>query len=148
MGINTLSDSLGQSGGPIEWVCTKGNKYKVSLMTLEKQSEFERLLEKKAIESVRNHKDILEKEEYTSQIQSILESIKNGEFVFGGKKSSDALRTVWGISALLSILAGITQNEASVLIAENEEIPMLIETVVERSFPVSAGKFKAMEKKT
>jgi hypothetical protein len=147
MGINTLSDSIGQSGGAIEWVCSKGNKYKISLLTLEKQSELERAFEKRSIEKIKELKDILDKEDYSVQITEAINSIKNGDFVFGGKRSSEILRTLWGISAMLSILAGITINEAGVLINENDEISQLIEMVVERSFPAAVGKAKAGEKK-
>lgn len=148
MGIHTLSDSLGQSGGAIEWVCSKGNKYKISLLTLEKQSELERALERRALEKIKAHREFLGDDEYHSQIASILESIKNGDYIFGGKLSSEALRTLWGISTLLSILANVTPDEASVLINENSEISSLIEMVVERSFPVAVGKAKGKEKKT
>lgn len=147
MGINTLSDSLGQSGGAIEWVCSKGNKYKISLLTLEKQSELERAFEKRSIEKIKELKDILDKEEYSAQIAEAINSIKNGDFVFGGKRSSEMLRTLWGISTMLSVLAGITINEAGVIINENEEISQLIEMVVERSFPAAVGKAKSGEKK-
>lgn len=147
MGINTLSDSIGQSGGAIEWVCSKGNKYKISLLTLEKQSELERAFEKKSLEKIKELKDVLDKEEYSEQINEAIASIKNGDFVFGGKRSSEMLRTLWGISAMISILLGISINEASVLISENSEISQLIEMVVERSFPAAVGKAKAAEAK-
>lgn len=148
MGIHTLSDSIGQSGGAIEWVCSKGDKYKISLLTLEKQSELERAFERKSLEKIREYKEFLDKEEYDKQIAEVIESIKNGEFVFGGKRSSELLRTLWGISTLFSILAGISANDASALINENSEISSLIEMIVERSFPVAVGKAKAQEAKT
>jgi hypothetical protein len=114
---------------------------------LEKQSELERAFEKRSIEKIKELKDILDKEDYSVQITEAINSIKNGDFVFGGKRSSEILRTLWGISAMLSILAGITINEAGVLINENDEISQLIEMVVERSFPAAVGKAKAGEKK-
>lgn len=145
MGINTLSDSLGQSGGSIEWTCSKGNKYKISLMTLEKQSEFERALEKRAIEKVRTLKDVLEKDEYSSEISKTIESIKDGHYIFGGPSASDALKTLWGISNLMAILIGVSPNDASIIIAENNDIGEIMEMVIERSFPVASGKGKKGE---
>jgi hypothetical protein len=145
MGINTLSDSLGQSGGSIEWTCSKGNKYKISLMTLEKQSEFERALEKRAIEKVKTLKDVLEKDEYSAEISKTIESIKDGHYIFGGPAASDALRTLWGISNLMAILMGVSPNDASVIIAENNDIGEIMEMVIERSFPVASGKGKKVE---
>lgn len=145
MGINTLSDSLGQSGGSIEWTCSKGNKYKISLMTLEKQSEFERALEKRAIEKVKTLKDVLEKDEYSSEISKTIESIKDGHYIFGGPSASDALKTLWGISNLMAILIGVSPNDASIIIAENNDIGEIMEMVIERSFPVASGKGKKGE---
>lgn len=147
MGIYTLSDSLGQSGGAIEWVCSKGDKYKVSLLTLERQSKFERILERKAIESVRELKDLIDKEEYSYSIKECLKSISNGDYCFGGDKCSASLKTFWGITNLLALLVGVDPDKASQLIQENEEISDLIETVVKRSFPVANGSV-ADEKKT
>ena len=145
MGINTLSDSLGQSGGSIEWTCSKGNKYKISLMTLEKQSEFERALEKRAIEKVRTLKDVLDKDEYSEEISKTIESIKDGHYIFGGPTASEALRTLWGISNLMAILIGVSPNDASIIIAENNDIGEIMEMVIERSFPVASGKGKKGE---
>jgi len=145
MGINTLSDSLGQSGGSIEWTCSKGNKYKISLMTLEKQSEFERALEKRAIEKVRTLKDVLDKDEYSAEISKTIESIKDGHYIFGGPTASEALRTLWGISNLMAILIGVSPNDASIIIAENNDIGEIMEMVIERAFPVASGKGKKGE---
>jgi len=145
MGINTLSDSLGQSGGAIEWTCSKGNKYKISLMTLEKQSEFERALEKRAIEKIKTLKDVLEKDEYSAEISKAIESIKDGHYIFGGPAASEALRTLWGISNLMAILIGVSPNDASIIIAENNDIGEIMEMVIERSFPVASGKGKKGE---
>lgn len=143
MGIHTLSDSIGASGGPIEWTCSKGTVYQISLLTLEKQSKFERAMERKCIDSLKGLRTLLEKDEYSDALASALDSIKNGDYVFGGARSSESLKTIWGISTLIAILIGITPEEASVLINDNEDIGPLIEMVIERSFPVAAGKLRA-----
>jgi len=54
--------------------------------------------------------------------------------------ASEELRTFWGVSTLLGILAGIDGNHASQLMHENEDVGQLVETIVERSFPVAVGK--------
>lgn len=140
MGTHTLSEMVGESGGPIEWTCSKGNKYKFSLFTLANQSRFERELERKAVESLRNTKDLLDKEEYAEALSNVLKDISNGKYTFGGQEAMSALRTMWGVSTLLSILIGISQEDASRLIAENEDISMVLSSVVERSFPVGKAK--------
>jgi len=143
MGIHTLSDSIGASGGAIEWTCSKGTAYQISLLTLEKQSKFERAMERKCIDSIKGLRTLLEKDEYSDALASALESIKDGDYVFGGARSSESLKTLWGISTLISILMGISAEEASVIINDNEDVGPLIEMVIERSFPVATGKLKA-----
>ena len=141
-GIHTLSDSLGTSGGAIEWNCSKGDKYKFSLLTLAKQSEFERAVERKSLDKIRGMKDLLEKDEYDVAIGNALKAISVGEFCFGKERCTEELRTFWGVSTLLAILAGIDPNQASTLMHENSDVGQLVETIVERSFPVAVGKSK------
>ncbi len=141
-GINTLSDSLGQSGGAIEWTCSKGNKYKFSLLTLGKQSEFERAIERKSLDKIRSMKDLLDKEEYDKAIADALKAISLGEFCFGKERCTEELRSFWGVSTILAILAGVSGEQASILMHENEDIGQLVEAIVERSFPVAVGKAK------
>jgi len=143
MGIHTLSDSIGASGGPIEWTCSKGTVYQISLLTLEKQSKFERAMERKCIDSLKGLRTLLEKDEYSDALASALESIRDGDYVFGGARSSESLKTLWGISTLISILMGVSAEEASTIINDNEDVGPLIEIVIERSFPVAMGKLKA-----
>lgn len=140
MGTHTLSETLGESGGPIEWVCSKGNKYKFSLLTLGNQSKFERALERKAVESLKNTKDLLDKDDYDKAISGVLKSISSGNYAFGGQEATAALRTMWGVSVLLGILGGIEPDEANRLVVENPDISKVIESVVERSFPVGKSK--------
>lgn len=147
MGIHTLSDSIGASGGPIEWTCSKGTVYQISLLTLEKQSKFERAMERKCIDSLKGLRTLLEKDEYSDALAAALGSIKDGDYVFGGDHSSDCLKTLWGISTLISILMGVSPEEASVIINSNEDIGPLIEVVIERSFPVAMGKSRAAKVK-
>lgn len=139
-GIHTLSDSLGSAGGAIEWTCSNGNKYKFSLLTLQKQSEFERAIERKSLDKIRGMKDLLDKEEYDKAIADTLRAVSLGEFCFGKDRCTEELRTFWGVSTLLGILAGIDGNHASQLMHENEDVGQLVETIVERSFPVAVGK--------
>ena len=135
-GTNTLSDSLGQSGGAIEWTCSKGDKYKFSLLTLEKQSQFERAIERKALEKIRSIKDLVDKDEYDKTVRETLKSISLGDYCFGKDRCTEELKTMWGVSTLLSILAGIDLDKANDLMNGNSEIGQLVETIVERSFPV------------
>lgn len=136
----TLSDTLGGSGAPIEFVCSRGNKYKFGLLTLGKQSEFERALESRELTRLKGLREALGEDEYKAQVKDLLKEFKHGEYSFGGEKCSDALSSLWGISTLIGILGGIDAEDAHTLIQENTEIRDVIEMIIERSFPVMSKK--------
>lgn len=140
MPIHTLSDSLGGSGAPIEFICSRGDKYKFSLLTLGKQSEFERALESRELARLRDLREALGEEEYKAQVKELLREFKHGEYAFGGENCSDALSSLWGVSTLIGILGGISSEQAHTLIQENVELRELIEMIIERSFPVMSKK--------
>lgn len=140
MGIHTLSDALGGSGGPVVYTCSKGNEYKFSLFTLESQSKFERELERRAFEKVRHLKDLMDGKEYEKQIAEVMKSIRSGDFAFGKDECNSALSSLWGVTKLIAILGGLRDEQASSLVQENDDLKVLIETIIERSFPVMSKK--------
>lgn len=140
MAIYTLSDTLGGSGAPIEFVCSKGDKYKFSLLTLGKQSEFERAIEARELGRLKALRESLGDEEYKEQVKDLLKEFKHGEYAFGSDNCSDALSSLWGVSTLIGILGNISSDKAHELIQENIELRELIEVIIERSFPVMSKK--------
>jgi len=135
----TTSDVLGSSGAKIEWVDAKGKTYQVSLLTLEKQSAYERWLEREAVKSVKNVRDLLDQDEYNSALDRCLGEISSGKYIFGGDVAQESLGTFRGMVAMIAILFGISNEEALELTKENKDLPKIIENVITRSFPVQEG---------
>lgn len=148
MAIHTLSDTLGGSGAPIEFVCSRGDKYKFSLLTLGKQSEFERAIESRELNRLRALRESLGDDEYKEQVKELLREFKHGEYAFGSDNCSDALSSLWGVSTLIGILGGISSDKAHGLIQENVELRDLIEIIIERSFPVMSKKKREAQAQT
>jgi hypothetical protein len=136
----TTSDVLGGSGAKIDWSDSKGNNYKVSLLTLEKQSAFERWLEREAVKSIKNVKDILTEIEYQAALSKVLDDISSGRYVFGGEDAQNSLTSFKGMCAMISVLFEVENEQAVQLVKENTELPKLIENIILRSFPVPEGK--------
>lgn len=136
----TTSDVLGGSGAKIDWSDSKGNNYQVSLLTLEKQSAFERWLEREAVKSIKNVKDILTEIEYQAALSRVLDDISSGRYVFGGEDAQNSLTSFKGMCAMISVLFGVENEQAVQLVKENTELPKLIENIILRSFPVPEGK--------
>lgn len=139
----TTSDALGGSGAKIEWTDAKGKVYEVSLLTLEKQSAYERWLEREAIKAIKNVRDLLDKEEYEVALIKNLEDISSGRYVFGGEDAQNSLTSFKGMCAMISILFGISSEDAITLVKENLDLPKVIENIILRSFPVQEGNAKA-----
>ncbi len=142
----TTGDALGGSGAKIEWVDTKGKTYQVSLLTLEKQSAFERWLEKESVKAIKNVKDVLDESEYNAALSVALSDIASGRYVFGGEDAQQSLTTFKGMCAMISILFGITHEQAMELVKENKELGKIIENIIVRSFPVPEGNEEAATK--
>lgn len=135
----TTSDAIGANGAKIEWVDAKGKTHQISLLTLEKQSAYERWLEKESIKAIRNVKDVLGEDEYTAALSVALDNITSGRYVFGGEYAQESLTTFKGMCAMISILFSITNEQAMELVKENKEIGKIIENIIVRSFPVPEG---------
>lgn len=135
----TTGDALGGAGSKIEWVDAKGKTHQVSLLTLERQSAFERWLEKESIKAIKNVKDVLDESEYNAALSVALEEIASGKFVFGGDEAQKSLESFKGMCAMIAILFGITSEQAMELVKENKELGKIIESIIVRSFPVSEG---------
>ena len=135
MPINTVSDVLGNSGEPLEWTGSNGNKYQLSLINLKSQSKIERMIESDAIESIKAHRELIGEEEYGRQISKILRDISQGRYSFGGELCQDSLETIKGVSALVAVIFNVSREEAIELVANEPETKNVMEMVTQRSYP-------------
>jgi hypothetical protein len=140
MPIHTMSDVLGQSGEPLEWKDSDGKVYKLSLITLKAQSKIERMIESDSIEAIKSHRDLIGEEEYSRQMTRLLKDITQGKYIFGGELCQEALQTVRGISALVSVIFNVDRDEAISLLRNESDIRDVIKMVTDRSFQKKVAK--------
>ena len=113
-----------------------GKKYTAGLITQKVKAEFEKRMEKKALDSVFSMKDRLEPVEFREAISSVTRDIASGIYSFGSENSIAALSTPSGALAFASILFSAPENEVQdVMLAENERFEAVMEIVRDKSFP-------------
>jgi len=131
--VGNLLNSSGEGSLTIEY---NGKKYTAGLITQKVKAEFEKRMEKKALDSVFSMKDRLEPVEFREAISSVTRDIASGIYSFGSENSIAALSTPSGALAFASILFSAPENEVQdVMLAENERFEAVMEIVRDKSFP-------------
>lgn len=131
--VGNLLNSSGEGSLTIEY---NGKKYTAGLITQKVKAEFEKRMEKKALDSVFSMKDRLEPVEFREAISSVTRDIASGIYSFGSENSIAALSTPSGALAFASILFSAPENEVQdVMLAENDRFEAVMEIVRDKSFP-------------
>jgi hypothetical protein len=131
--VGSILNSSGEGSLTIEF---NGKKYTAGLITQKVKAEFEKRLEKKALDSVFSMKDMLEPVEFREAVSSVTRDIASGIYSFGSENSIAALSTPAGALAFASILFTAPENEVQdLMLAENERFELVMELVREKSFP-------------
>jgi hypothetical protein len=131
--VGSILNSSGEGSLTIEF---NGKKYTAGLITQKVKAEFEKRLEKKALDSVFSMKDRLEPVEFREAVSSVTRDIASGIYSFGSENSIAALSTPAGALAFASILFTAPENEVQdLMLAENERFELVMELVREKSFP-------------
>jgi hypothetical protein len=131
--VGNLLNSSGEGSLTIEY---NGKKYTAGLITQKVKAEFEKRMEKKALDSVFSMKDRLEPVEFREAISSVTRDIASGIYSFGSENSISALSTPSGALAFASILFSAPENEIQdVMLAENDRFEAVMELVRDKSFP-------------
>jgi hypothetical protein len=131
--VGNLLNSSGEGSLTIEY---NGKKYTAGLITQRVKAEFEKRMEKKALDSVFSMKDRLEPVEFREAISSVTRDIASGIYSFGSENSIAALSTPSGALSFASILFSAPENEVQdVMLAENERFEAVMEIVRDKSFP-------------
>jgi len=138
MPINTVSDVIGTHGAPMEWTDSQGKKYQLSLINLKAQSKIERIIEGDAIEALKAHKDLISEDDYRFQFSRLLRDITQGRFNFGGEYFQNAIETIKGVSAMVSVVFNVDRDEAMQLITAEPEVKEVLSMITERSYPKKA----------
>lgn len=131
--VGNLLNSSGEGSLTIEY---NGKKYTAGLITQKVKAEFEKRMEKKALDSVFSMKDRLEPVEFREAISSVTRDIASGIYSFGSENSIAALSTPSGALSFASILFSAPENEVQdVMLAENDRFEAVMEIVRDKSFP-------------
>ena len=131
--VGNLLNSSGEGSLTIEY---NGKKYTAGLITQKVKAEFEKRMEKKALDSVFSMKDRLEPVEFREAISSVTRDIASGIYSFGSENSIAALSTPSGALSFASILFSAPESEIQdVMLAENDRFEAVMELVRDKSFP-------------
>jgi len=131
--VGNLLNSSGEGSLTIEY---NGKKYTAGLITQKVKAEFEKRMEKKALDSIFSMKDRLEPVEFREAISSVTRDIASGIYSFGSENSIASLSTPSGALAFASILFSAPENEIQdVMLVENDRFEAVMEIVRDKSFP-------------
>jgi hypothetical protein len=131
--VGNLLNSSGEGSLTIEY---NGKKYTAGLITQKVKAEFEKRMEKKALDSIFSMKDRLEPVEFREAISSVTRDIASGIYSFGSENSISSLSTPSGALAFASILFSAPENEVQdIMLAENDRFEAVMEIVRDKSFP-------------
>lgn len=131
--VGNLLNSSGEGSLTIEY---NGKKYTAGLITQKVKAEFEKKMEKKALDSIFSMKDRLEPVEFREAISSVTRDIASGIYSFGSENSIASLSTPSGALAFASILFSAPENEIQdVMLVENDRFEAVMEIVRDKSFP-------------
>lgn len=131
--VGNLLNSSGEGSLTIEY---NGKKYTAGLITQKVKAEFEKSMEKKALDSIFLMKDRLEPVEFREAISSVTRDIASGIYSFGSENSIASLSTPSGALAFASILFSAPENEVQdVMLAKNDRFEAVMEIVRDKSFP-------------
>lgn len=133
---DTANDLLNAGSGGSLTIEYNGKKYTAGLITQKVKAEFEKKLEKKALDSIFVMKAYLEPVEFREAISGVTRDIASGIYSFGSEYCVQALSTPSGALAFASILFNAPENEVQdLMIVENQKFEVVMELVREKSFP-------------
>jgi hypothetical protein len=131
--VGNILNSSGEGSQTIEF---KGKKYTASLITQKVKADFEKSMEKKALDSIFTLKDRLEPVEFREAVSGVTRDIASGVYSFGSDNCVAFLTTPVGVLTFASILFSAPENEMQDLVlSEKERFEAVMEIVREKSFP-------------
>lgn len=140
MPLKTVSETIGSHGDGMPYEAKDGQTHKVQPLTLKLMGKFEKWLEGRAFKSVISQKEILGND-FSQAVAGVAADVAKGKFAFGGQECDDALRTLPGMTSLVSIMLGVDEIRASYLLrTEPEELSAIVNQVMKESMPDLVGK--------
>lgn len=120
--MRTVSDVLQNKGGHVEFTSKDGKTYKIQYLTLRIMSQYENKMQNKAIRKLCEQKDVIPADLFQQLFSKIMDDIASGHYAFGGDIVSKSLQTIGGIADLISLMVGITEDEAMDLLTREQDV--------------------------
>lgn len=133
--MRSVSDCLHNTGSLTEYTCKNGKVLKIKYLDLKAMSEYENRLQNRAIKKLNEHKDIMDKAMFSDMFKELLDRISQGHYAFGNELCTATLKTIHGITDLMSILCDITPDEAAEFVmTEGEGLKQVFAHVLNKSY--------------
>lgn len=132
-GVGELLNIPGEGSLTIEY---NGKKYTAGLITQKVKAEYEKKLEKKALDSIFKIKDMLDPVEFREAISGVTRDIAAGVYSFGAERCIQSLSTPAGTCMFSSLLFSVPEQEIeSLVMAKSDEFKLVMDLVREKSYP-------------
>lgn len=132
--MRSVSDVLHNHGGTTEYTTKSGKQLKIKYLTLKGMSEYENALQNRAINKLAQQANIIPQATFDKMFSDLLDRIASGAYAFGSELCTKSLGTVNGVTDLVSIMCGISNDEAlDLLISEGDHFRKIIDEVLRKS---------------
>lgn len=132
--MRSVSDVLQNRGGTTEYVTRDGKSIPVQYLTLRHMSQYETRLQNRAIRTLSSQRDAMPEDVFSKMFADLMDRIAAGAYAFGGEVANRSLGTVQGVCDLVSILCGVSDEQAmELLVNEGEPFKVLFDEVVRKS---------------
>jgi hypothetical protein len=132
--VRSVSDVLQNVGGHVEFTTKDGKAIKVKYLTLKAMSEYENRLQNRAIRKLTEQRDVIPADIFSEMFSKLMDDIASGHYAFGGEICQKSLRTVDGVANLMSVLCGVSADEAiDLLVKEGDAFKTIFDEVVKKS---------------
>lgn len=132
-GVSELLNVPGEGSLSIQF---NGKTYTAGLITQKVKADFEKRMEKKALDSIFRVKDLLDPVEFREAISGVTRDIAAGVYSFGSERCIQSLSTPSGICTFASLLFNSPESEIEQLVmAKPDEFKIVMDLAREKSYP-------------
>lgn len=132
-GVSELLNVHGEGSLSIQF---NGKTYTAGLITQKVKADFEKRMEKKALDAIFRVKEHLDPVEFREAISGVTRDIAAGVYSFGSERSIQSLSTPSGTCAFASILFSVPESEIEQLVmSKPDEFKIVMDLVREKSYP-------------
>lgn len=132
-GVSELLNVPGEGSLSIQF---NGKTYTAGLITQKVKADFEKRMERKALDAIFKVKDLLDPVEFREAVSGVTRDIAAGIYSFGSERSIQALSTPAGTCSFASILFNAPEAEIEQLVmAKSDEFKIVMDLVREKSYP-------------